>query len=158
MITQEEILRLAKERGACEEGIEWYSNKHPEALLTWEAIERCVFGWVAANIPEAHGYLKTLPEELKEKALVSRERYIRKTMVRIGHRLDVLKDDYDLYVRMAVAKQGYALEQLKDDPDWCVRHAVAQQGYALEQLKDDPDEWVREIAIKKLKEKANAHD
>ena len=124
MITKKEILRLAKERGACEEGIKWYSRMPKKALLTWEALEKGYFGWVAHNIPEAIPYLQTLPEELKERALNDEEYYNRVDMVRIEYRLDVLKDDPDWKVRMEVAFQGYALEQLKDDPDWRVKYTA----------------------------------
>ena len=171
MITKEEILRLAYERGACKDGLEWYSKIPKKALLTWDALTEGYFGWVALNIPEAIPYLRTLPEELKERALNADEFYIRTSMAIIGYRLEVLKDDpvelvrlrvakqgyaleqlkddYVEYVRQEVARQGYALEQLKDDPKWEVRWEVARQGYALEQLKDDPYYEVRaEVALK----------
>ena len=174
MITQKEILRLARERDACEQGLAWYEERPKSALLTWDAIENKYFMWVARNIPEAIPYLQTLPEELKDKSLISQEVYVRESMAIIRYRLKVLKDDPCRIVRCEVAQQGYALEQLKDDPcwlvrhevahkgyaleqlkndqNWCVRAEVAKQGYALEQLKDDPDEWVRFVAEDKLKE------
>ena len=174
MITQEKILRLAYERDACEEGLEWYEERSREDILTWDAIENGYFLWVAENIPEAIPYLRTLPEDLKERALKADYFYIRRSMAFIGYKLEVLKDDPNCNVRIAVAwqgyaldqfkddpdvsirmeivEQGYALEHLKDDPDWQVRWEVAHQGYALEQLKDDPSEFVRGIAREKLKE------
>ena len=130
MITKKEILRLAAERNACKEGLEWYSKRPKSALLTWEAIKDEYFWWVAFYIPEAIPYLQTLPEEIKESVLRADSYSTRLNMVYIGYRLDVLKDD----------------------SDWLVRHEVAKQGYALEQLKDDPDEWVRDTARAKLKE------
>ena len=177
MITKEEILRLAYERGACKDGLEWYEERSREDILTWEAITEGYFGWVAKNIPEAIPYLQTMSEELKEKSLNSKRFDFKLSMALIGYKLEVLKDDPDWYIRREVAKQGYALEQfkddfawgarwevasqgyaleqLKDDPHWAVRRAVAYQGYALEQLKDDPDKYVRDTAKRKLKEISN---
>ena len=174
MITKQEILKLARERGACEKGLVWYEDKPQEALLTWEAIRRGFYGWVAQEIPEAIPYLQRLPERIKKKSLESGHKYIRVGMAYIGYRLDVLKDDPELEVRSVVASKGYALEQLKDDmeawirsevarqghsleqlkddPRWEVRMAVAKKGYALEQLKDDPNWNVCDVARAKLKE------
>ena len=124
MITQKEILRLARERDACEQGLAWYSQRPKSALLTWEALEKGYFLWVAENVPEAIPYLQTLPEELKEKSLRSPKYFIRLSMACIGYRLDVLKDDPYHEVRREVSKHGYALEQLKDDPHEYVRKAA----------------------------------
>ena len=121
MITKKEIIRLAQERGACEGGIEWYSKRPKRALLTWEAIMLGYFEWVGRYIPEALPYLKTLPEHIKERALICPCYYAMLSMALIGYRLDVLKDDIHPWVRQIIAERGYALEQLKDDPDELVR-------------------------------------
>jgi len=128
-MTKEELIKIAKEKEACESGLRWMEDHEIEDLKSREAVYLGYWYWVWKNVPECR-------DQIRHDKLV----------------LDKLINDENYSVRQAVAEQGYGLDKLINDEDYSVRQAVAEQGYGLDKLIDDGIWAVREAAEIKLKE------
>jgi len=128
-MTKEELIKIAKEKEACKNGLEWMEDHEIEDLKSRNAVYLGYWYWAWKNAPECR-------DQIRHDKLV----------------LDKLINDGDCDVRIAVAKQGYGLNKLINDENWIVREAVAEQGYGLDKLIDDPDSEVRAVVMKKLSE------
>jgi len=128
-MTKEELIKIAKEKEACEKGLEWMEDHEIEDLKSKDAIEKEYWIWVWRNAPECRDQIR------HDKPV-----------------LDELVNDKNSYVRAAVARQGYGLDKLVNDKNSYVRVTLAEQGYGLGKLVNDEDGWVREVAEIKLKE------
>ena len=100
-MTKEELIKIAKEKDACEEGLLWMKDHEIEDLKSREAVHLGYWIWVWRSVPECRYQIR------HDKAV-----------------LDEFIKDGDWRVREAVAEQGYGLYKLINDRDCDVRNAA----------------------------------
>ena len=150
-MTKEELIKIAKEKEACKNGLEWMEDHEIEDLKSRNAVYLGYWYWAWKNAPECRDQIRH-DKLVLDKLINDGDCDVRIAVAKQGYGLNKLINDEHYFVRRAVAEQGYGLNKLIKDEDWLVRRAVAEQGYGLNKLINDEDVDVREAAEIKLKD------